>query len=81
MTAGIAELAGVEGIICHLREDRRDIKDKDLELLKKTLKTKLNLEMAPVKDLIDTSLTIKPDLVTLVPERRKEITTERDLML
>jgi len=79
LTAGIAELADVEGIICHLREDRRDIKDKDSELLKKTLKTKLNLEMTPVKDLIDTALTIKPDLVTLVPERRKEVTTESGL--
>jgi pyridoxine 5-phosphate synthase len=79
LAAGIAELAGAEGIICHLREDRRHIKDRDLELLKKTVKTKLNLEMAPVKDLIDTALTIKPDLVTLVPERRKEVTTESGL--
>jgi len=79
LAAGIAELAGAEGIICHLREDRRHIKDRDLELLKKTVKTKLNLEMAPVKDLINTALTIKPDLVTLVPERRKEVTTERGL--
>jgi len=71
LAAGIAELAGAEGIICHLREDQRHIKDRDLELLKKTVKTKLNLEMSPVKDLIDTALTIKPDLVTLVPERRK----------
>jgi len=79
LAAGIAELAGAESIICHLREDRRHIKDRDLELLKKTVKTKLNLEMAPVKDLIDTALTIKPDLVTLVPERRKEVTTESGL--
>ena len=79
LAAGIAELAGAEGIICHLREDRRHINDRDLELLKKTVKTKLNLEMAPVKDLINTALTIKPDLVTLVPERRKEVTTERGL--
>jgi len=79
LAAGIAELAGAEGIICHLREDQRHIKDRDLELLKKTVKTKLNLEMAPVKDLIDTALAIKPDLVTLVPERRKEVTTEQGL--
>lgn len=79
LAAGIAELAGAEGIICHLREDQRHIKDRDLELLKKTVKTKLNLEMSPVKDLIDTALTIKPDLVTLVPERRKEVTTESGL--
>ena len=79
LAAGIAELAGAEGIICHLREDQRHIKERDLELLKKTVKTKLNLEMAPVKDLIDTALTIKPDLVTLVPERKKEVTTESGL--
>jgi pyridoxine 5-phosphate synthase len=79
LAACIAELAGADGIICHLREDQRHIKDRDLELLKKTVKTRLNLEMAPVKDLIDTALTIKPDLVTLVPERRKELTTESGL--
>ncbi|MCD6265195.1 MAG: pyridoxine 5'-phosphate synthase [Deltaproteobacteria bacterium] len=79
LAAGIAELAGAEGIICHLREDRRHIKNRDLELLKKTVKTKLNLEMSPVKTLIDTALTIKPDLVTLVPERREEVTTESGL--
>ena len=79
LAAGIAELAGAEGIICHLREDQRHIKDRDLDLLKKTVKTKLNLEMSPVKKLIDTALTIKPDLVTLVPERREEVTTESGL--
>lgn len=79
LAAGIAELAGADGIICHLREDQRHIKGRDLELLKRTVKTRLNLEMAPVKDLIDTALTIKPDLVTLVPERRREVTTESGL--
>ncbi|MFO8163920.1 MAG: pyridoxine 5'-phosphate synthase [Thermodesulfobacteriota bacterium] len=79
LAAGIAELAGAEGIICHLREDQRHIKDRDLELLKKTVKTKLNLEMSPVKNLIDTALAIKPNLVTLVPERREEVTTESGL--
>lgn len=79
LAAGIAELAGAEGIICHLREDKRHIKDRDLELLKKMVKTKLNLEMSPVKNLIDTALTIKPDLVTLVPEKREEVTTESGL--
>jgi pyridoxine 5-phosphate synthase len=79
LAAGIAELAGADGIICHLREDQRHIKERDLELLKQTVKTRLNLEMAPVKELIDTALTIKPDLVTLVPERRKEVTTESGL--
>lgn len=79
LAAGIAELAGAEGIICHLRKDQRHIKDRDLELLKKTVKTKLNLEMAPVKELVDIALTIKPDVVTLVPERREELTTESGL--
>jgi len=79
LAAGIAELAGAEGIICHLRRDQRHIKDRDLELLKKMVKTKLNLEMSPVKELVDTALNIKPDLVTLVPERREEVTTESGL--
>ncbi len=77
--AGIAELAGAEGIICHLRMDRRHIKDRDLRLLRETVKTKLNLEMAPVKELVDIALRIKPDVVTLVPERREELTTEGGL--
>ncbi len=79
LAAGLAELAGAEGIICHLRGDRRHIKDRDLELLKKTVKTKLNLEMAPVKELVDLALKIKPDVVTLVPERTEEVTTEGGL--
>jgi pyridoxine 5-phosphate synthase len=79
LAAGIAELAGAEGIICHLRRDRRHIKDRDLSLLRQTVKTKLNLEMAPVKELLDIALNIKPDVVTLVPERREELTTEGGL--
>ena len=79
LAAGIAELAGAEGIICHLRMDRRHIKDRDLSLLKKVVKTKLNLEMAPAKELVDIALDIKPDVVTLVPERREELTTEGGL--
>jgi pyridoxine 5-phosphate synthase len=79
LAAGIAELAGAEGIICHLREDRRHIQDRDLNLLRKTVKTRLNLEMAPVKELVDIALTVKPDMVTLVPERREELTTEGGL--
>ena len=79
LAAGIAELAGAEGIICHLRKDQRHIKDRDLRLLKEMVKTKLNLEMSPVKELVDTALTIKPDLVTLVPEKREELTTETGL--
>ena len=79
LVAGIAELAGAEGIICHLRMDRRHVKDRDLELLRRTVKTKLNLEMAPAKELLDIALAIKPDVVTLVPERREELTTEGGL--
>lgn len=79
LAAGMAELAGAEGIICHLRADRRHIKDRDLELLKEMVKTKLNLEMAPVKELVDIALRIKPDVVTLVPERSEELTTEGGL--
>jgi pyridoxine 5-phosphate synthase len=79
LAAGIAELAGAEGIICHLRMDRRHVKDRDLELLRRMVKTKLNLEMAPAKELLDIALTIKPDVVTLVPERREELTTEGGL--
>jgi pyridoxine 5-phosphate synthase len=79
LAAGIAELAGAEGIICHLRMDRRHVKDRDLELLRKTVKTTLNLEMAPAKELLDIALAIKPDVVTLVPERREELTTEGGL--
>ena len=79
LAACIAELAGAEGIICHLREDRRHIQDRDLELLRKTIKTKLNLEMAPIDEMVDIALKTKPDLVTLVPERREELTTEGGL--
>jgi pyridoxine 5-phosphate synthase len=79
LAAGIAELAGAEGIICHLREDRRHINDRDLQLLRRTVKTKLNLEMAAVDEMVDIACNIKPDLVTLVPERREELTTEGGL--
>ncbi len=79
MAAGIAELAGAECIICHLREDRRHIQDKDLYLLRETVKTKLNLEMAAVEEMGDIALKTKPDLVTLVPEKREELTTEGGL--
>ena len=79
LAAGIAELAGADGIICHLREDRRHIKDRDLKLLKETVKTILNLEMAPVKELVDIALLIKPDMATIVPEKRPELTTESGL--
>ena len=79
LAAGIAELAGAEGIICHLREDRRHINDRDLSLLRQTVKSKLNLEMAAVPEMVNIARRIKPDLVTLVPERREELTTEGGL--
>jgi pyridoxine 5-phosphate synthase len=77
--AGLAEMAGAECIICHLREDRRHINDRDLRLLKETVKTRLNMEMAAVDEMLNIALEIKPDLVTLVPERRAELTTEGGL--
>ncbi len=79
IAAGIAELAGAEGIICHLREDRRHIKERDLQLLRQTVKTKLNMEMASVDEIIEIALSVKPDLATLVPEKREELTTEGGL--
>ncbi|MBN2031898.1 MAG: pyridoxine 5'-phosphate synthase [Deltaproteobacteria bacterium] len=79
IAAGIAELAGAEGIICHLREDRRHIHDRDLRLLRETVKTKLNLEMAAVPEMVRIAKATKPDLVTLVPEKREELTTEGGL--
>ena len=79
LAAGIAELAGAEGIICHLREDRRHIHDRDLRLLRQTVKTRLNMEMAAVDEMIEIAREVRPDLITLVPERRQELTTEGGL--
>lgn len=79
LAAGLAELAGAEGIICHLREDRRHINDRDLRLLRQTIKSKLNLEMAAVEEMVEIALKTRPDLVTLVPEKREELTTEGGL--
>ena len=79
LAAGISELAGAEGIVVHLREDRRHIQDRDVRLLRQTVQTKLNLEMGAAKEIIDFALSIKPDIVTLVPEKRKELTTEGGL--
>ena len=79
LAAGIAEMAGADCIICHLREDRRHINDRDLKLLSETVKTRLNLEMAAVDEMIEIAREIKPDLVTLVPEKREELTTEGGL--
>jgi pyridoxine 5-phosphate synthase len=77
--AHICELAGADGIVCHLREDRRHINDRDLRLLRDTIKTKLDLEMAAVDEIIHIAIETLPDLVTLVPERRQELTTEGGL--
>jgi pyridoxine 5-phosphate synthase len=77
--AALAELAGAQGIVVHLREDRRHIQDRDLHLLRQTVKTKLNLEMAATQEMLKTALSVKPDMVTLVPERREELTTEGGL--
>jgi pyridoxine 5-phosphate synthase len=77
--AAICELAGAEGIVCHLREDRRHINDRDVRLLRETVKTKLDLEMAATEEIIRIALDTLPDLVTLVPEKRQELTTEGGL--
>jgi pyridoxine 5-phosphate synthase len=77
--AVIAELAGAAGIIVHLREDRRHIQDRDLRLLRQTVQTRLNLEMAATDEMQSISLEVKPDIVTLVPEKREELTTEGGL--
>lgn len=74
-----AEMAGAESIVCHLREDRRHIQDDDLALLRRTVKTKLNLEMAAGPEIVAIALREKPDWVTIVPERREELTTEGGL--
>jgi pyridoxine 5-phosphate synthase len=77
--AAICELAGAEGIVVHLREDRRHVQDRDVRILRETVQTKLNLEMGAAKTIIDFALDIKPDMVTLVPEKREELTTEGGL--
>lgn len=77
--AALAELAGAQGIVVHLREDRRHIQDRDVEILRQTVKTRLNLEMAATAEMIQIALRIKPNLVTLVPEKRQELTTEGGL--
>ncbi len=75
----VAELAGAAGIVSHLREDRRHIQDSDVYLLRKMLKTKLDLEMAATDEIVNIALDVVPDLVTLVPEKRQELTTEGGL--
>lgn len=77
--AAFAELAGADGITVHLREDRRHIQDRDVMLLRRTLQTRLNLEMAATEEMVGIALKVVPAAVTLVPERRQELTTEGGL--
>lgn len=77
--AALAELGGADGITVHLREDRRHIQDRDLEVLRSTVQVKLNLEAAIAPAMVDIACRVRPDQVTLVPERREEVTTEGGL--
>jgi len=77
--AGIVELAGADGIVAHLREDRRHMQDRDILLLREVIQTQLNLEMAATEEMIQFALSLIPEVVTLVPEKREELTTEGGL--
>ncbi len=77
--AALAEQAGAEGITVHLREDRRHITDRDVEILRNTIKTRMNLEMAVTDEMLEIACRIKPHFVCLVPEKRQEVTTEGGL--
>jgi len=79
LAALLAEQAGAEGVVCHLRGDRRHIKERDLRLLRQAIKTKLILEMAATEEMKKIALEVKPDVVSLVPEREEELTTEGGL--
>ncbi|ART80087.1 pyridoxine 5'-phosphate synthase [Oceanisphaera avium] len=77
--ATLAELAGADGITVHLREDRRHIVDRDIEILNETIQTRMNLEMAVTDEMLDIACRVKPTYVCLVPEKREEVTTEGGL--
>ncbi len=77
--AALAELAGADGITIHLREDRRHIQDRDVMLMRRTIQTRLNLEMAATEEMVGIALKVVPESVTLVPEKRQELTTEGGL--
>src|SRR4051812_35613890 len=77
--AAIAEDAGCDQITAHLREDRRHIQERDVRILRDTTQTLLNLEMAATQEMVKVAYDVKPDMVTLVPERREELTTEGGL--
>src|SRR3972149_9344995 len=79
MAATLAVLGGADGITVHLREDRRHIHDRDIKILREVIPVELNLEMAATKEMIGIALKVKPDMVTLVPEKREELTTEGGL--
>jgi pyridoxine 5-phosphate synthase len=79
LAALLAEQAGASGIVVHLRGDRRHIKERDLRMLREVVKTKLNLEMAATDEMRKIALKIKPDVVSLVPEKPEELTTEGGL--
>ena len=75
----LLDLAGADGIVCHLREDRRHIQDRDLRILRDVVCTHLNLEMAATDEMVNIAMEVLPDMVTLVPEKRQELTTEGGL--
>ncbi|MCK4908760.1 MAG: pyridoxine 5'-phosphate synthase [Planctomycetes bacterium] len=77
--AVLAELGGADSIVVHLREDRRHIQDRDLKILRQTVNTRVNLEMAMSEEIAKIALAVKPDQVTFVPEKREEVTTEGGL--
>lgn len=77
--AALAEVGGADGITVHLREDRRHIQDRDVRILRETVRVELNLEMANTEEMLGIARQLRPDLVTLVPERREELTTEGGL--
>lgn len=79
LAVGIVEEAGSTGITVHLREDRRHIQDRDVELIRQVVRGHLNLEMASTRPMVDRALELKPDISTLVPEKREEVTTEGGL--
>jgi len=79
MAATLAIIGGADGITVHLREDRRHAQDRDLKILRDVVPCELNLEMAATEEMIEIALAVKPDMVTIVPEKRQELTTEGGL--
>lgn len=75
----VAELAGANGIVCHLREDRRHVQDRDVRMIRDVIRSKMNFEMADNEDIVQIALELVPEVVTIVPEKRQELTTEGGL--